>query len=1006
MRLVAFWQPMRRKLPLLITALLCLAVSAIAALAYRHLASALILAAGERVANVSSRLATAFAQTEDRIRVDARRPRADSAFARLLAHRDDRSERDALGALDQYRSSSEQIVTVELWDRRGARVLASSSADYRHGQLDTLPVTGGFASGGLIGPFIARGDTVYAELRLPVMGPRGDTVGTLRQFQRLSDEQSGALVRNLIGSDAVLLIGNASGDLWTDMSRRVPAPPGSHTIGSSPEAVAADGTRWVGALAAVPRAPWLVWVALPRDTVLAPARTLLRSIALLSLAIMSLGGLAAWLLSRHLTRPLDEVIAAAERIASGDYTRRVSTVRQDEVGRLAIAFNLMTDNIEAATLDLEAKQMELEVGNQELAEAADRADRTAAQLRAIVEGSPLVICTIDAEGIVRSWNPAAERMFGWRADEIVGRLNPTILPEQTEEFAHHRRRLARGERLSGVLTERRRKDGSAIQVSLSGAPLLDLDGTLLGLLVIVEDVTDKHSMQAQLVAERKFLRQIIDTNPNFLFAKDPEGRYTLVNQAFAEAYGSTTEALVGRTDADIGADPAEIEAFRLADLDVLRTGVTRVIPEERITDTTGRVRWLHTVKRPIVGEDGRVTQVLGVATDITERRQLEAQLLQSQKMEAVGQLAGGVAHDFNNVLTAIKGFSELIALELGEHHAARGDVLEIIAAADRAAALTQQLLAFSRQQLLQPVVLSPNAVIESVSKMLLRLIGAEVRCETRLAGDLAPVLADPGQLEQVLINLAVNARDAMPSGGTLTIETANVRLGAEHASRLSGAEQIIPGEYVLLAVCDTGVGMNRATQARIFEPFFTTKDPGSGTGLGLSTVYGIVRQSGGYVGVESEPGRGTTMQVYLPRADGEVFVRSAKTPEAGPRVASETILVVDDDTSVRSAIARILARAGYAVLTASCPREAEAMWAQHAGPIHLLMTDVMMPDMDGGELARKLLRTRAEARVLFTSGYTSETVIARGLITPDTNFIAKPFTIDAILRSVREVLAK
>jgi CheY-like chemotaxis protein len=374
-------------------------------------------------------------------------------------------------------------------------------------------------------------------------------------------------------------------------------------------------------------------------------------------------------------------------------------------------------------------------------------------------------------------------------------------------------------------------------------------------------------------------------------------------------------------------------------------------------------------------------------------------------MEAVGQLAGGVAHDFNNMLTAIKGFSELVALELGEDHPARGDVAEITSAADRAAALTHQLLAFSRRQLLQPVVLSPNSVVEGVSKLLVRLIGAEVRCETRLAGDLAPVLADPGQLEQVLVNLAVNARDAMPNGGTLTIETANVSLDDEHASRLSGVEYITPGEYVMIAVSDTGTGMSRAIQERIFEPFFTTKEQGHGTGLGLSTVYGIVRQSGGYVSVYSELDQGTTIKVYLPSAAGEIPVRPARTPRTARHAASETILVVDDDASVRTAVARILTRSGYAVLTAASPREAEVVWTRHPGPIHLLMTDVMMPDMDGGQLALRLLRSRPEARVLYTSGYTDETVIARGLITPGAIFLAKPFTLDAVDVKVRQALA-
>jgi CheY-like chemotaxis protein len=374
-------------------------------------------------------------------------------------------------------------------------------------------------------------------------------------------------------------------------------------------------------------------------------------------------------------------------------------------------------------------------------------------------------------------------------------------------------------------------------------------------------------------------------------------------------------------------------------------------------------------------------------------------------MEAVGQLAGGVAHDFNNVLTAIKSFSELVALDLPADSPLRADVKEITAAADRAAALTRHLLAFSRQQMLQPVVLDVNGVVEGVRKLLARLIGVEVRCETALATGVGNVLADPGQLEQVVINLAVNARDAMPNGGTLTMETANVTVDLQHASQLSGAEIAEPGEYVVLTVSDTGEGMDPAIQARIFEPFFTTKEIGKGTGLGLSTVYGIVRQSGGYVSVYSEIGRGTTFRIYLPRVAGDVHVPAPKPAIVHESNGKETILLVDDDDAVRAVASRILTRAGYSVLGASSPSEAETIWTDHPGPIHLLMTDLMMPEMNGGELASRLLESRKDARVLYTSGYTNETVVRRGLIISDKPFLAKPFTIDDIIRKVRDTLA-
>jgi PAS domain S-box-containing protein len=862
---------MRRRLPLLITALLAVVIGVFSALAYRHIARALTLAAGERMSNVTSRLGEALAESETRVRTDRRRPGADSSFVAYLAAGDAASEQRARAALERYRASNDHIIAVELWSLHGERLLASTRTNFVASRFDA-PVTQLFASHDLVGPMLARGDSVFIEVRMPVTTARGDTTAIVRQLQRVDDARSAALVRHLIGSDVQFLVGNSTGDIWSDLARRRAAPPGAPVVGRALEATSAEGERWLGATAAVPRTPWIVWVGLPRQVVLAPAHALLRSIGVLALIVLAGGAFVAWLIGRHLTRPLSEVISAVGDITSGDYSRRVAVRGRDELAQLAAAFNTMTAQVEASTEEL----------------------RTT--------------------------------------------------------------------------------------VALSNL------------------------MQEQLASERKFLRQVIDINPNFLFAKDRDGRFTLVNKACADAYGTTIDALIGKSDADFNPNAEEVEAFRRADMEVIESGVAKDV-EEPITDSTGKVRWLHTMKRPIHGDDGRIDQLLGVSADITARKQLEEQLLQSQKMEAVGQLAGGVAHDFNNVLTAIKGFGELAMLQLEDGHPVRGDLAEICSSADRAAALTQQLLAFSRRQLLMPVLLSPNAVIEGISKLLARLIGAEVQCETRLAPDVGLVRADPGQLEQVLVNLAVNARDAMPNGGTLTIETANVVLDAEAAAHLSFVEVINPGRYAMLSVGDTGIGMSRATLSSIFQPFFTTKEPGKGTGLGLSTVYGIVHQSGGYLHVYSELGHGTNFKLFFPCAEGEL-ADAVVAPAAAPeREVVETVLVVDDDDGVRNTTARILTRAGYSVLSAASPAAAEELWTTHDGPIHLLLTDVMMPAMDGGELSRRLLATRPSARVLYTSGYTNESVVGRGLITGDTAFLPKPFTIDAVLRKTREALA-
>src|SRR5256886_1556195 len=392
---------------------------------------------------------------------------------------------------------------------------------------------------------------------------------------------------------------------------------------------------------------------------------------------------------------------------------------------------------------------------------------------------------------------------------------------------------------------------------------------------------------------------------------------------------------------------------------------------------------------------------LVLARDVTARRQLEDQLRQAQKMEAVGQLAGGIAHDFNNLLTAILGCTQLLLHATPPEDARREDVEEIKNAGLRAAELTRQLLAFSRRQVLAPKLLDMNSVVANMDKMLRRLIGEDVALVTELAADLGPVNADPGQLEQVLLNLAVNARDAMPQGGRLTIATANVVLTEEYAER---HHRLPPGQYVLLAVSDTGVGMDEATQKHLFEPFFTTKEVGKGTGLGLATVYGIVKQSGGYIWVYSEPGHGTTVKVYLPRVPGaaEPLPVAAATPEL--RRGSEIVLLVEDAAPVRSLARKSLESYGYTVLEAADGPAALDLAARHPRGIDILVTDVVMPGMSRPELARRLAPLRHGMRVLYTSGYTDDAMVRQGVLRAGVAFLQKPFVPETLARKVREVL--
>jgi two-component system cell cycle sensor histidine kinase/response regulator CckA len=387
--------------------------------------------------------------------------------------------------------------------------------------------------------------------------------------------------------------------------------------------------------------------------------------------------------------------------------------------------------------------------------------------------------------------------------------------------------------------------------------------------------------------------------------------------------------------------------------------------------------------------------------DLTNQARLEEQLAQSQKMDAVGQLAGGIAHDFNNLLTVIMSYGSLLLADLDEKDPRRDDVTEISNAAARASGLTRQLLAFSRKQILDPRLINVNTIVNGVEKLLRRLIGEDIELATTLEEDLYSINADPGQLEQVLINLAVNSRDAMPDGGRLHITTANTALSNDHTGRHFS---VPPGEYIMLAVSDTGMGMTREVQQRVFEPFFTTKGQGKGTGLGLSTVYGIVKQSGGDVWIYSEPGKGTTFKVYFPRAvEGEAFVSVEEDSQPAPR-GTETILVVEDDSALRALSARVLEANGYTVLLARNGIEALAIASGHEGQIDMVATDVVMPKMNGRPLVEKLLEGRKGMRVLFMSGYTDDEVMRRGVIDGRTAFLQKPFTPGQFAKKVREVL--
>jgi PAS domain S-box-containing protein len=464
-----------------------------------------------------------------------------------------------------------------------------------------------------------------------------------------------------------------------------------------------------------------------------------------------------------------------------------------------------------------------------------------------------------------------------------------------------------------------------------------------------------------------------------------------------------------------GSYQAYRDSIHAEDLALVSEAIRSALEEDRPYDIEHRVLWpdgeAHWLAcKGNVQRDaaGRAIRMSGTVMCISARKwaeealsESEEQLRQSQKMDAVGKLAGGIAHDFNNLLTIITGYSQLLLNRLEPQAPLRKDLEEIKKAGDRAAALTQQLLAFSRRQVLLPEVMDLNAIVAGMATMLQRILGEDIDLATALAEGLGPVRADPGQIEQVILNLAVNARDAMLHGGKLTIETLNVEV---KESQRRG-QSVVPGSYVMLSVSDTGHGMDAETQARIFEPFFTTKESGKGTGLGLSTVYGIVNQSGGYIFVYSEPGRGATFKIYLPRVDARVESSGeASQPAADLPSGTETILLVEDEPGVRFLVCDMLRQQGYAVLEARHGFEALVISAQHVGTIQLLITDVVMPQMSGREVADQLAATRPGLSVLYISGYTENAVVHHGVLDPGTFFLPKPFTAEVLLRKVREVL--
>jgi PAS domain S-box-containing protein len=605
--------------------------------------------------------------------------------------------------------------------------------------------------------------------------------------------------------------------------------------------------------------------------------------------------------------------------------------------------------------------------------------RTNDMLHALVHSSPIGIVFTDREEKVVFWNEAAEQIYGFGGADAIGQPLRTRPPGFEAEYAMLREGSERGEKFTNYLTKRLRSDGSLIDVVISSTPIRDASGSLLGVLTIHSDVTEERQAEAALRESEQHFRSVFDNTQDAIAILDDDRRYVEANQSYLDLFRTTRERLIRhRSDHLLSrrtVTEVENRWRRFLDQGEISEEVEyKLAGGERLrVELRGRANFLP----------GRHLLVM---RNVTEQRALESQLLRTQRLEAVGQLAGGIAHDFNNLLTAISGYSEFLLEGLDEGDALRRDAEEIRRAADVAAALVRQLLAFSRRQMLQPRTVDLNAIVHRAESLLRRLIGEDIVLAVELAPMVPAVRADPAQVEQIIVNLAVNARDAMPQGGTISLRT----------------EAGVGGRRVRLVVSDTGTGMDEHTRLHAFDPFFTTKEPGKGTGLGLATVYGIVTQSGGTIELESQPGRGTTFRIDLPALPvletpddgGDASLRSAP--------GKETVLLVEDEDIVRSLTERVLVAGGYRVLSASHGQEALDLLATAGGEVDLLLTDVVMPGMSGTELAECLTAARPDLRVLFTSGYSTETVWERD--GDRTGFIAKPFTPEGLRQAVRTLL--
>ncbi len=633
------------------------------------------------------------------------------------------------------------------------------------------------------------------------------------------------------------------------------------------------------------------------------------------------------------------------------------------------------------------------------ARASLEAERS--QLRTLVDALPDAVFTKDATGRYNTCNPMGLIQLGVsRNEEIIGKTVFDLFPPEFARAQHEED----GQVLSGELSRSSAErwtevDGKRAWYFVIMVPPRAADGAISGLICISREITSRKLAELERSRLLGRLQLQIERMPLAYLLSDSNFCYSRWNPAAERMFGFAEAEVLGRHPFDVMVPP-QSQSWMSDTFEQVRAGSMDAHGECEIRTREGHIIICEWHNTPLYEESGEFIGLLSLAQDITNRKNLEGQLQQSQKMEAVGRLAGGIAHDFNNLLTVINGYSEALLQQVGLEPAVRELVGPINEAGEKAAALTRQLLSFSRQTIMQPRVLDLNTIVTDTGKMLRRLIGEDVLFNTVLAPDLHRVRVDPGQLDQVLMNLALNARDAMPSGGWLTLETSNVILSGDYVAKHPDCK---PGPHVMLAMSDTGSGMADEIRERIFEPFFTTKGIGKGSGLGLAIVFGIVQQSGGCIHVYSEPGQGTTFKIYLPAVSDAVLPDVSSDP-ASSLGGGETVLLVEDEEEVRVLAARSLQDRGYQLLTAVDGQDAVAVMQTYENDIDLILTDVVMPNLSGRELVELFRQRFPRAGVIFMSGYTDDAVLRHGLLTADAAFIQKPYTPSSLAAKVRAVL--